>query len=518
MLETAFRAVRDRQPLPSLAEERAIGDLYVEGRDRIVTVYGPDRGDRVEVNLSVPPEARFAMIAAVAAMDGGHPEAALSHLAGVARLASGRDATWHYLVGAAYTMLRRHESARDAFLESLKVQRDSFAVKMCLAYSHMLLKEWPKARRTLKSLAALARGNRKQLAQVWYARGLVQLQTRTPDSGAAAFARSIELNPRDPRPYHSLAFLYAKQASGITAPEVDRAIELYRKLTAERPDLAWPFVELGALLDRRRDVEGALAAFQRALEIDPRNGDAILRMGDAYFRGDRTEEGIRTFEALAERLPRDVLVLDTLGALYGKAGRHSDAERVLRRAIELGSPFGVTRANLGASLFALGLHPEALEQTIAAVELEPDLNWPRHNLSEIVVALLGRAEIPESEPGSAEAGQGLGLNAALWDKVRHAVRLAAPPRRAPAPPDAESEENRSIPARSANAQRFAKSMRWLEEHRGDFAGEWVALDGDRLLSHGKDPETVFAEARSAGVPVPFVERVMPVERLPFGGW
>ena len=42
---------------------------------------------------------------------------------------------------------------------------------------------------------------------------------------------------------------------------------------------------------------------------------------------------------------------------------------------------------------------------------------------------------------------------------------------------------------------------WLREQGNHYTGEWVALDGGRLLSHGLDAKSVYTEARSAGVAI-----------------
>ena len=41
-----------------------------------------------------------------------------------------------------------------------------------------------------------------------------------------------------------------------------------------------------------------------------------------------------------------------------------------------------------------------------------------------------------------------------------------------------------------------REMRWLAEHEAEYAGQWLALDGDRLLSQGTDPHQVRAAARA----------------------
>lgn len=74
------------------------------------------------------------------------------------------------------------------------------------------------------------------------------------------------------------------------------------------------------------------------------------------------------------------------------------------------------------------------------------------------------------------------------------------------------------PVREQTA-RFHKAMKWIEDHRAEYLGQWVALVGDRLISHGPDARQVYLAAKAAGVEVPFVERVREEETLPFcGGW
>ena len=65
--------------------------------------------------------------------------------------------------------------------------------------------------------------------------------------------------------------------------------------------------------------------------------------------------------------------------------------------------------------------------------------------------------------------------------------------------------------------RFRKALKWIDEHRAEYLGQWVALEGDRLISHGPDVLQVDAAARAAGIVSPFLEQVL--EEKPFcGGW
>jgi predicted DNA-binding antitoxin AbrB/MazE fold protein len=63
-----------------------------------------------------------------------------------------------------------------------------------------------------------------------------------------------------------------------------------------------------------------------------------------------------------------------------------------------------------------------------------------------------------------------------------------------------------------------EELQWLARESGPYAGEWVALDGSRLVAHGEKLAAVGAEAKAAGVAEPFFARVPRDKDLPLGGW
>ena len=71
----------------------------------------------------------------------------------------------------------------------------------------------------------------------------------------------------------------------------------------------------------------------------------------------------------------------------------------------------------------------------------------------------------------------------------------------------------------AHGNRSARSLRWLYENREKYSGQWVAIDGDRLIASGPTAKEVYSKAKAEGVEVPFVELVTdpgPVRST--GGW
>jgi hypothetical protein len=62
-----------------------------------------------------------------------------------------------------------------------------------------------------------------------------------------------------------------------------------------------------------------------------------------------------------------------------------------------------------------------------------------------------------------------------------------------------------------------REMQWIKEHRQEYAGQYVALDGDRLVAHGFDGKQVITEARKT-CPDALFHRFEALDELPFGGW
>lgn len=65
---------------------------------------------------------------------------------------------------------------------------------------------------------------------------------------------------------------------------------------------------------------------------------------------------------------------------------------------------------------------------------------------------------------------------------------------------------------------FSKSREWLKAHRHQYVGQWIVLDGDRLIGAGDDPRPIVAQARPEGVTTPFVEFICETSEPFMGGW
>lgn len=82
--------------------------------------------------------------------------------------------------------------------------------------------------------------------------------------------------------------------------------------------------------------------------------------------------------------------------------------------------------------------------------------------------------------------------------------------------DPAMPQNGVTPVTAVNERR--EEFQWLEKKSGPYAGQWVALDGSRLVAHGDELATVRAAARATGADRPLLTHLPTEGELPFGGW
>lgn len=81
-----------------------------------------------------------------------------------------------------------------------------------------------------------------------------------------------------------------------------------------------------------------------------------------------------------------------------------------------------------------------------------------------------------------------------------------------------AEERQREAAVREQVERYRKSMKWVAEHRAEYLGQWVVLDGDRLVSHGTDGGQVYDQAKAAGIAIPFLLHIVEEKEPFYAGW
>ncbi len=184
----------------------------------------------------------------------------------------------------------------------------------------------------------------------------------------AAFRRAIELNPNyAPAPHWLGISLYSRARFAEASQAVERALAL---------DPQSPYVRMNAgyLLYVSRQYDRALEVYSDAIRAD---SNAIVRAlrGPVYVQLGRFEEAIADLEFVAEMLgERNLIPAAYLGFAYARAGRRSDAVRVIRELQELSARRFVNPDYIAIIHIGLGENDEAIQWLHRATEARTD--WP----------------------------------------------------------------------------------------------------------------------------------------------
>lgn len=178
------------------------------------------------------------------------------------------------------------------------------------------------------------------------------------DEAEMLYRAVLEYRPKSPDALHYL---------GLLLFQIDRGIEgltLIRRAVEEDPAYAAAWNNLGNVLNRQGDDDGAEAAWRRAIELEPAMADALanlavalrrkgdlagseasarralavnekhpeawLQLGKALRWMDRTEEAAEAFARAAALSPQDPAVLHPLVRALARLGKKEEGAKILR--------------------------------------------------------------------------------------------------------------------------------------------------------------------------------------------
>lgn len=122
--------------------------------------------------------------------------------------------------------------------------------------------------------------------------------------------------------------------------KTEEAVAAHEKAIELDPKSAKAWTNLGATYRRTGDFEKAESSYQKALEIDPNYPEAHASIGALYIFQGKTEESITSLEK-AIFLQNDLAVAHAnIAIAYASSGKFEQAEASLTKANSLGYPNG----------------------------------------------------------------------------------------------------------------------------------------------------------------------------------
>lgn len=157
--------------------------------------------------------------------------------------------------------------------------------------------------------------------------------------------------------------------------DLDEAIRLFREGLAIDDSYPFVFLGLGDVLQRAGRYEEAEEAFTRVLQLNPDSFKAYYNLG--VTRGNRgdVEGAIANYEKaleIAPQHPESAMALNNMGAIYLESGDVEKARESFERAVQT-SPINLeSRYNLATIYLGQDMITEAIELLEHAAKLQPN--------------------------------------------------------------------------------------------------------------------------------------------------
>lgn len=297
-----------------------------------------------------------------------------AYAAAVAELreAAARDPLLAPAPGGADDLLRASAAFRDgdvdAALERLEAalarvpdRAETHRVRALILAADQRLDDAIDALETALRLAPQDERIRLALADVLLERGDLEEAERT-------LRETIALLPASGRARYRLGRVHHLQG------RLGEAIQALEEAAGLHPLLGLNgiYQRIGTIELARQNLEGALSAFARRLDVHPNDPESHSDLGDVYLRLGRHDEALVEFTVALLLNPRHTQTLVALGQTHLREGRDADAAAAADRALALDRWHREAQYVLATALRRLGRTEEAARALEAYRRLEAD--------------------------------------------------------------------------------------------------------------------------------------------------
>jgi tetratricopeptide (TPR) repeat protein len=221
------------------------------------------------------------------------------------------------------------------------------------------------------------------------------------DQAIAEFEKIVSLQPKDVEDRMVLGQLYTvkhepkkaeeqfKTAQAIE-PDSEEVVLNLARLYAESGDIAHAVkviedvpvndrspkmeVALGAAYDQLKKPKDAIAAYQRAADMDPGDAHTLDALGQALLADNQLDEALKQFKLLAEADPENTEALIHIGEIQRRQGNYEDALATIRKARKQDPTSLEAGYNEALLLDVLGRFDEAAQTYEKMVDLTSHAN------------------------------------------------------------------------------------------------------------------------------------------------
>ncbi|MBV8683257.1 MAG: hypothetical protein JO111_10310 [Caulobacteraceae bacterium] len=186
------------------------------------------------------------------------------------------------------------------------------------------------------------------------------------------FAESVEKGaPGHPAPERSAEAFARAGDMAVTGGDVNSAVAFYQKACSLAPRDAMYKLKLGEALVRAGAAPDAYTVLQQARTLDHNKSSEIdLALGRVTLRLDRPQEALTYLQSAQAKSTEDPAVWNALGVTHDALGDHAGAQSDYQKGLAAKPGDMALRNNLGLSQALAGDYPAAIA-TLSAVAADP---------------------------------------------------------------------------------------------------------------------------------------------------
>ena len=178
---------------------------------------------------------------------------------------------------------------------------------------------------------------------------------------------------------------------------LQKAHEIWSSLTVSDPDLGRPFYNLGNLAMGKRDAEGAISNFKKAIDREPDYVPALVNLAIVYQNTGQVDNALAAYDDALSISPNDANIVYNKGFILYELKKYPESLKLFKKAIELDPSYLSALNYAGLCQKELGQYKSALNYFDQALRIDPSYPYARKNRSELLVSHKPNAD-PASKP------------------------------------------------------------------------------------------------------------------------
>ncbi|MBE9163728.1 tetratricopeptide repeat protein [Tychonema sp. LEGE 06208] len=295
------------------------------------------------------------------------------------------DFPWtYYNMGTALEKLERWDEAIASYRRAVEIQPDLPWISQKLADALRMRSQWDLQQSMgLYRKAILENPEDVQLyhkaleiapndADLYVELANALVRQSWPDGAIVFYQMALQIRPDDKAISGRLEDVLKKKGVSRGA-EKSAASRQSGSAIEDTPGVAAEYHELGESLQQEGKYTEAIAAYRKAIAINPNYFGTHHNLGDVLKWMGKIDESIKSYQKAAEVNPSFVWSHHNLGDIFQQEGRLDEAVAAYQRAIEVAPDFGWSYHNLAKTLAKQDKLSEALEAYQTASKLDPKL-------------------------------------------------------------------------------------------------------------------------------------------------